>query len=195
MGDRLGGGTALAALLAAEGSIGRGPAQPLVDHLQMAPTKEWKKAPLSRKTISEIKILRRALRAGNYDAVLDLQGAIRSAVVGRMAGSRRLIGEAEPRERAARWLFTERVTTFGAHVIEQDLELASAMSGDDLKFTKPWLPVDPAAKAWADEILQPSGAQPGRLSSIPEPDGAPSAGRRSGMRGWPRRSPIETCAC
>ncbi len=164
------------ALLAAEGSIGRGPAQPLVDHLQMAPTKEWKKAPLSRKTISEIKILRRALRAGNYDAVLDLQGAIRSAVVGRMAGSRRLIGEAEPRERAARWLFTERVTTFGAHVIEQDLELASAMSGDDLKFTKPWLPVDPAAEAWADEILQPSGAQPAVLIN-------PGAGW--GAKRWP----------
>ncbi len=101
--------------------------------------------------------MRRALRAGDYDAVLDLQGAIRSAVVGRMAGCRRLIGEAEPRERAARWLFTERVATHGAHVIEQDVELASAVAGDDLKFTKPWLPVDPAAEAWADEFCVPRG--------------------------------------
>src|ERR1039458_1967893 len=72
------------ALLAAEASTGRSPAQPLVDHLHLAPTKDWKKAPLSWKTIREIRILRRALRAGGYDAVLDLQGAIRSAVVGRI---------------------------------------------------------------------------------------------------------------
>ena len=151
------------ALLAAEGSSGRSPAQPLVDHLHLAPTKDWKKAPLSWKTIREIKILRRALRAGGYDAVLDLQGAIRSAVVGRMAGCRRLIGEAEPRERAAHWLFTERVTTRGMHVIEQDVELASAVSGHNLTFTKPWLPLDLAAEAWADEMLRPSGAQPAVL--------------------------------
>ena len=50
-------------------------------------------------------------KSEHYDAVLDLQGAMRSAVIGRMAGSRRFIGESEPRERAARWLFTERVDT------------------------------------------------------------------------------------
>ncbi len=152
------------------------PSQPLVDHLHFAPTKDWKKAPLSRKTIREIKILRSTLRAGVYDAVLDLQGAIRSAVVGRLAGCRRLIGEAEPRERAAHWLFTERVTTRGAHVIEQDVELASAVAGDDLKFTNPWLPVDPAAEAWADEILRSSEPQPAVLIN-------PGAGW--GAKRWP----------
>ena len=66
------------------------------------------------------------------DAVIDMQGAVRSAVVGRMAGCPRLIGEAKPREAAARLLFTERVATSGAHVIEQDVELASAVAGDTL---------------------------------------------------------------
>ena len=136
-----------------QSSTGRGPAQPLVDQLHLASTKAWRKSPLSLKTIHEIKVLRSALRAGDYDAVLDLQGAIRSAVVGRMAGCRRLIGEAEPRERAARWLFTERVATRGAHVIEQDVELAAAVAGDELSPVQPWLPVDPAAEAWADEFL------------------------------------------
>jgi heptosyltransferase-1 len=164
------------ALLAAEGSSDRSPAQPLADHLHLAPTKEWKNAPLSWKTIREIKILRRTLRAGAYDAVLDLQGAIRSAVMGRLAGCRRLIGEAEPRERAARWLFTERVSTRGAHVIEQDVELASAVSGDDLKFTKPLLPVDPVAEAWADKIMRNPGAQAAVLIN-------PGAGW--GAKRWP----------
>jgi heptosyltransferase-1 len=156
--------------------------------------------------------LRTALRAGEYDAVLDLQGAIRSAVVGRLAGCSRLVGEAEPRERMARWLFTERVATRGAHVIEQDVELASAVAGDDLaNLAKPWLPVDAAAEAWADKILplgiqnesraisesHPSDKNKGvarvghpsscsskhsRCLSALAPAGAPSAGLRSAMR-------------
>jgi len=149
------------ALLAAEGSAERGPAQPLVDRLHLAPTKDWRKAPLSPKTIREITALRAALKAENYDAILDLQGAIRSAVLGRLAGCRRRIGEAAPRERAARWLFTERVATHGAHVIEQDMELASAVAGDDLAPVTPWLPVDPAAEAWANQILPRDASAPG----------------------------------
>ena len=154
----------------------RSSAQPLVDHLHLAPTKEWRKAPLSLKTLHEIKALRSALKAGDYDAVLDLQGAIRSAVVGRMAGCRRLIGEEEPRERAARWLFTERVATCGAHVIEQDVELASAVAGDNLIPATPWLPVDDTAEAWADEVLHPDASQPAVLIN-------PGAGW--GAKRWP----------
>ena len=128
-------------------------AQPVVNRIYPAPTRQWRQSPLGRKTIHEMRDLRRTLKAGDYDTVIDLQGAVRSAVIGRMAGCQRLIGEAEPRERVARWLYTERVETHGAHVIEQDLELASAVAGDDLKPVKPWLPVDPAAEAWVDGIL------------------------------------------
>jgi heptosyltransferase-1 len=144
------------ALLTAPFSGGRGYAQPLVDHLHYAPTKAWRRAPFSRTTLQEIGRLRKNLRAGAYDAVLDLQGAIRSAVVGRLSGCRRRIGEAEPRERAARLLFTERVTTHGVHVIEQDVELASAVAGDILQPVQPSLPIDPAAEAWCDTV-QPIG--------------------------------------
>jgi heptosyltransferase-1 len=164
------------ALLATESSSGRSPAQPLVEHLHLAPTKEWRIAPLSRKTAGEIRALRSALRAGAYDAVLDLQGAVRSAVLGRLAGCRRLIGEDEPRERIARRLFTERVATRGAHVIEQDVELASAVAGDELSPAKPWLPVDAAAEAWAEEFLAPSAGYPSVLIN-------PGAGW--GAKRWP----------
>jgi heptosyltransferase-1 len=164
------------ALLAAEGNTGRGPAQPLIDHLHFAPTKQWRKAPFSRKTREEFMALRTALRGGVYDAVIDLQGAIRSALVARLAGCRRLIGEAEPRERAARWLFTERVATHGAHVIEQDVELASAIAGEALQPVQPWLPVDPAAEAWADAILPLAASEPAVLIN-------PGAGW--GAKRWP----------
>ena len=150
------------ALLTAEGSMGSqaesdsfkpNPAQPVVDKLHLAPTRDWRKAPLSLNTLHEIKALRRELRACEYNAVLDLQGALRSAVIGRLAGCKRLIGEAHPRERAARWLFTERVHTQGAHVIEQDTELAASVAGDHLNYVTPLLPVDQEAEAWVDRIL------------------------------------------
>jgi len=144
------------ALLTAEDSLGRVISQPLVDRIHFAPTKEWRRAPLSEKTLREIKLLRRTLQEGDYDAVLDLQGAIRSAVVGRMAKCRRLIGEAEPRERVARLLYSERVQTQGKHVIEQDVELAVAVAGDELTPATPLLPMDPVAEAWSDEILATS---------------------------------------
>jgi heptosyltransferase-1 len=163
-------------LLTAEDGLGRVTSQPLVNTIHLAATKQWRNSALSRQTLHEIKALRRNLRAGDYDAVLDLQGAIRSAVVCRLAGCRRVIGEAAPREGPARWFFTEPVATHGAHVIEQDLELASAIAGDELEAARPLLPVDAAAEGWADEILARGGNQPSVLIN-------PGAGW--GAKRWP----------
>jgi heptosyltransferase-1 len=152
------------------------PAQPLIDQLHFAATKDWRKAPSSRQTRDEFHALRSELRAGNYDAVIDLQGAIRSAMIARFAGCPRIIGEAEPRERMARWFFSERIATHGAHVIEQDVELASAIADDALKPVQPWLPVDLAAELWANEILPQTTNQPAVLIN-------PGAGW--GAKRWP----------
>lgn len=142
------------------GDFSRGPAQPLVDHLHLASTKAWRHHLFSSSTRHEISNLRAILKSCHYDAVLDLQGAVRSAVIGHMAGCRRRVGESRPREWAARWWFTERVATNGTHVIEQDVELASAVAGDDLAPLQPLLPVDPAAEAWCDALLAPCARQP-----------------------------------
>ncbi len=150
--------------------------QPVVDRLHFASTKEWRDRPFAGETRAEVASLRRSLKAGAYDTVLDLQGAVRSAVIARMAGSRRVIGEAEPREGVARWFFNERVATHGAHVIEQDIELASAVAGDDLAAVAPWLPVDPVAEKWTSDLLLPSGDQRSALIN-------PGAGW--GAKRWP----------
>ena len=153
---------------------------PVVDRLHFAASRAWKRHPLNGKTLSQIKELRSELRAAQYDAVLDLQGAIRSAVIGRMAGCIRRIGEAQPREWPAQWLFTERIVTHGAHVIEQDVELASAVAGDPLTAVDPLLPIDPAAESWCGDWLAervaPAGAGP--LAFI-----TPGAGW--GAKRWP----------
>jgi heptosyltransferase I len=127
--------------------------QPLVDQLHLAPVKSWGHAPFSGRTASEIRQLRANLKSEGYDAVLDFQGAVRSAAIGCLSGAQRRIGESDPREWAAKWLFTERVTTTGRHVIEQDVEVASAVAGDALVPLQPLLPIDPHAEAWCDELF------------------------------------------
>jgi heptosyltransferase I len=164
------------ALLAVPGTNERGPQMPVVDRLHFAPTREWRKGPLSRRTITSVTGLRAQLKSVRYDAVIDVQGAMRSAVLARMAGSPRVIGEATPRETAARLLFTEQVITHGAHVIEQDIELASAIAGDSLTWVPPMLPVDPAAESWCDALLASSGTRPVALIN-------PGAGW--GAKVWP----------
>lgn len=148
------------ALLSADSAVNRdtaspSPLQPIVDNIHFASTREWRHRIFAGQTRAEIGALKRALHSQQYDAVIDFQGAIRSAVIGRMASSRRFIGEESPRERVASWLFTERVATRGAHVIEQDLELAEAIAGDVLTAVQPMLPFDPDAEAWADGLLAP----------------------------------------
>jgi len=157
----------------------RDSAMPVVDCLHFAPSREWKRHPLSSNTRRAIAALRRELRAANYSAVLDLQGAIRSAVISRMSGCVRRIGEASPREWPAQWLFTERVVAHGAHVIEQDMELASAVAGDALSAIDPQLPVDPDAEFWCAAWLAstfPGAARPIALIT-------PGAGW--GAKRWP----------
>jgi heptosyltransferase-1 len=155
-------------------------AQPLVNRLFFASTRDWRHAPLRPQTRREVKTLRQLLRTSHYDAVLDLQGAVRSAVLARMADARRVIGEAAPREWAARWLFTERVRTRGAHVIEQDVEVAAAIAGDALEPTSPLLPIEPAAEAWADSI-----ASVGADGRAMQPTVLINPGAGWGAKRWP----------
>jgi heptosyltransferase I len=158
----------------------RDAAMPVVDRLHFAPSREWKRHPLSSNTRKAIFDLRRELRAANYSAVLDLQGAIRSAVIARMSGCARRIGEAKPREWPAQWLFTERVVTLGEHVIEQDLELASAVAGDKLDVVDPSLPVDPEAEAWCSTWLASA------FSGAAKPIVLITPGAGWGAKRWPQ---------
>src|SRR5271168_4034685 len=137
---------------AADWNTDRSSARPVVDRIFQIPAKEWGRRPFKKETLAEIRALRAELREAEYDAVLDLQGSIRSAVVARLTGCRRIIGEANPRENAAKWLFTERVATTGRHVIEQDMELASAVAGDLLAPAVPALPFHSGADEWCDGI-------------------------------------------
>jgi heptosyltransferase I len=133
---------------------GDGGDMPLVDRIHLVKAKEWARAPLRGETLREISALRHALREQRYDLCIDLQGAVRSALAGRLACAPRMIGEARPREWVARWLFGERVATQGVHVIEQAVEVCRGAAGDPLSPILPPLPVNRDAEEWADGVLR-----------------------------------------
>ena len=131
----------------------RGDSMPLVDSLHLVNAKGWARRPLHPATFREIAAVRRELREARYDVCVDLQGAIRSALIGRSAGAARMIGEADPREDAAKWFFGERIETTGRHVIEQSTEVLNAIAGDLLPTAPSLLPRDATAEAWVDSLL------------------------------------------
>ena len=142
-------------LFCANGCEARTPAMPLVDRLHIVPAKRWAKSPLNPATLGDIQRVRRELRAMHYDVAVDMQGAVRSAMIARWARTKRVIGEAQPREWAAKWLFNQSVATRGVHVIEQSVEVANAIAGEELPVPAPLLPCDPAAEQRAAELPQP----------------------------------------
>ena len=72
----------------------------------------------------------RALRHEGYEAALDLQGLVKSAVLARASGARRVIGFGRPwlREPLAARFYTERRgAPRGGHVVDKNLALLSAL--------------------------------------------------------------------
>ncbi|HEX4022008.1 MAG TPA: glycosyltransferase family 9 protein [Acidobacteriaceae bacterium] len=135
-------------------SSGHSLQMPVVNQLHLVPAKRWARAPLQAAISGEIAAIRRALRADQYDVCVDLQGAVRSAWIGRMAGAARMIGEAEPRERIARWFFSERIQTQGRHVVEQAREVTNAVLHASLPLLPAALPHDRIAEQWCQLWLE-----------------------------------------
>ncbi len=71
----------------------------------------------------------RELRAARYEAALDVQGLLKSAVLARLSGADRVIGFPAPllRERGARLLYTETAGAAAAHVVHKNLSILQAL--------------------------------------------------------------------
>jgi heptosyltransferase-1 len=160
------------------GSHERGSAMPLVDRTYPVETKKWKKKPLALETLREIRSLRAVLRSERFDLCVDLQGSIRSAVIGRMSGARELVGPADPREREARLLYGRKVEARGQHVVEQWCDVLGGAVGEPLSPERVELPVDKAADENCENLLRRFGLEGERLVMI-----SPTAGW--GAKQWP----------
>ena len=144
-----------------------------VVHLALPlPIREWKRFPRSGALLRSIRQLRGLRR--NYDVVVDMQGTLRSAIAGKLAGGERLCGYADPRESPAKLLYSRRLLRQGAHVVEQGAALLGQACGLELAPGFAPLPVEEDAERWAAATLAGLG-DPERIAVL-----APSAG-------WPAK--------
>ena len=139
--------------------LASGDDHPLVDAVHLTPFKRWSRSLASPATWREMAASRRELVSAGYDVALDMQGSLRSAWLARRSRAPRILGEAEPREALAKLFYKEKIAHRGAHVIEQDLELAGAIFGEHLDYTSPPFPRDAAAESWASEAVSNLPAQ------------------------------------
>lgn len=135
----------------------RSPQRPLADWVHTVNLTGWRKSLFSLPTAEQIARVWNDIRSVHYDAAVDLQGAIRSALLARWSGARVVHGAAEPRESPASLFYTHRTITRGAHVIEQNLSIAEAVAGKKLAVEPVEFPRDAAAEQKIDNMLREGG--------------------------------------
>jgi heptosyltransferase-1 len=93
-----------AELLCAPGTLRRGPRsaqRPLADWIHPVNLIGWRKSPFAISTLQQIAKVWNDVRSARYDVAVDLQGAMRSAVLARWSGAGAVYGASEPRESPA----------------------------------------------------------------------------------------------
>jgi heptosyltransferase-1 len=96
--------------------------------------------------------LRQRLRELRYDIVIDLQGAIRSALLGKVSGAKVRAGALIPREMPARWLYTIQARTPAEHVVHQAAEIVSAAMRREIHPADVPFPISTEAEQWAKAL-------------------------------------------
>ncbi|HXZ29004.1 MAG TPA: glycosyltransferase family 9 protein [Terriglobales bacterium] len=148
-----------AGLLAARPGVSRpgSSEMPLLNAIHTVNLKAWRQAFHKPQTWKEGRALFRELRQGAYQAAIDFQGAVRSALLMKWSGAPLRVGASRPRESAAGLYYTRRVPFRGRHVVEHNLSLVEALAPGAPPVLEFPLPIDPAAEAWADAELQRRG--------------------------------------
>jgi heptosyltransferase I len=151
-----------AELLCAPGAPRRGPRsaqRPLVDNIHTVKLVQWRKSLLTLATVQQIATVWNDVRDTRYDIAIDLQSAIRSAVLARFSGAREVFGAAEPRESPASLFYTRQAITYGTHVVEQTVSLIASLAQRNLKIPAAALPCDPASETRMSEMLAEQNIQ------------------------------------
>src|SRR6185295_18134982 len=154
---------------------------PVLDRLIVIDTKALRRGLMSGETLRAPRQQLRLLRASAFDLALDFQGLIKSAMIARLSGARRIVGFAREalREPPSRILLHETVSIpKGLHVIRKNLALVEGalripvpQSADEFQFP---IALDQAHKDEAANavgvdhpyaILNPGGGWPTKLWS------------------------------
>ena len=139
-----------AELLCAPGAPRRGPRspqRPLADWVHTVNLTGWLKSLGTIATLQQIATVWNDVRAAGYEIAVDLQGAIRSALLARWSGAGIVYGAAEPRESPASMCYTRTAVARGSHVIDQNVSVAEAVAQQRMKTPRVELPHDQAAEA------------------------------------------------
>jgi len=135
----------------------RSPARPLADWVHTVRLREWGKSLFTIAAAQQIAKVWNDVRSVGYDVAVDLQGAMRSAVLARWSGARAVYGAAEPREAPASLWYTRRAIARGAHVVEQNLSLAEAVAQRRLTMPRVEFPRDLDAEGQMNRRLAEAG--------------------------------------
>jgi len=149
-----------AELLCAPGSPRRGrrsAQRPLVDWVHTVNLPAWRSSLFTLQTLQQIATVWNDVHAMNYEIAVDLQGAIRSAVLAQWSGATEVYGAAEPREAPASLWYTRRVVSRGRHVIEQNLSVVQAVGQKGLRTRRAVFPRDPETEARIEQRLSQHG--------------------------------------
>ncbi len=128
----------------------RSPQRPLADWVHTVNLTGWPKSLGAIATLQQIATVWSDVRAAHYEVAVDLQGAIRSALLARWSGAGIVYGAAEPRESPASMLYTRTAVARGSHVIEQNVSVAEAVAQRKMKIPHVEFPRDPEAEARID---------------------------------------------
>src|SRR5438128_716583 len=105
---------------------------PVLDRLIEVDTKALRRGLMSGETLRAPRQQLRRLRASAFDVALDFQGLIKSALIARLSGARRIFGFSREalREPISRWLLSETVAIpKHTHVIRKNLCLVTGALG------------------------------------------------------------------
>jgi lipopolysaccharide heptosyltransferase I len=131
---------------------------PDVDALLFVDTLGWRRRLFSPRTWREMGEAVSRIRERRYDAVLDLQGTLKSAVSAFLARSARRIGfgPAHLKERAAALFYTERVPGNGdhPHVIDRHLRLLRALDIEEVENGARRFPISTSVEAEAQAVRE-----------------------------------------
>ncbi len=149
-----------AELLCAPGTARRGPRsaqRPLADWVHAVNLTGWRRSLFTIVTAQQIARVWNDVRAAHYDVAVDLQGAIRSAVLARWSGAHVVYGAAESRESPASLWYTRRSVARGVHVVEQNVSVAEAVAQRKLAVPHVELPRDAEAERRIEQRLAEMG--------------------------------------
>jgi heptosyltransferase I len=149
-----------AELLCAPGAPRRGarsPRRPLVDWVHTVDLRGWRTSLFTLSTIQQIARVWNNIRSAHYDVAIDLQGAMRSAILARGSGARMVWGAAEPWEAPASLWYTRQAIARGRHVLEQNLSIIEAIVQAPLSASTVQFPRDREADERVDQILTHAG--------------------------------------